>query len=103
MKKQRIELNVIDLVYILILFVCFSFWWIGFHNIDNSYNMLKISYDEGLDVYYSYVEHTAETQTLSYFNLYLLGMSLMQTSVTILVLTSIVYVFCKSKLSGGKK
>ena len=89
MRKRIINRFIIP-VSLFLLIVTITFFWIGWHNIDNSFNVLKISYDTDLDIFYNNCDKTAYGNCISYTSMYVLGMNLMSMCNGMLALLCVV-------------
>lgn len=87
-KKQGLEVLVLSL-----LFLALSLGWIGQHNIDNSWNVLLISYNEKLDLYNSHCDMTATGNCIKFDRLYVIGQICVLASKVILAIDVLLLFF----------
>ena len=60
-------------MYIIVLVLSVLLFGIGYHAIDLSYNMLKLSYEQGQDYYTSYSDVSLSGKARSYADWYRIG------------------------------
>lgn len=72
--KKKYEI-IFGIIFCLLVFVFFYYTMIGFHNVDLSYNILKLSYDNDENYYYDYIDCNL-FKCYSYAELYTSGMTL---------------------------
>ena len=66
-------------VGIALIILSISTFYIGFHNVDLSFNVLKMSYDDdNLDFYSSVDRYNLKGDTMTYIDLYILGHNYME-------------------------
>ncbi len=93
MKQQKVIIT-------LLVLLCLNFFWVGFHNVDNTLNALKFSYDNNID-FYSYCDQTALGGCIDYLSLYMIGMYLMYITFFIMAVT-IIYLLSDEKRNTSK-
>ena len=93
--KFNVKYKVIELVFLFVIAFSLYFFMIGLHNVDLSFNALKISYDKEINLFYD-SQDCNEFTCRSFMDLYLLGFRLMQSSMSILVFSCVLFFLYKS-------
>ena len=91
MTKQKTN-HLIEFIIISAILLSLVVIFIGSHNIDNSWNMLSISYYEELS-YDSYCDRTYSGECIDYDNLYMLGQTMVMTGAVSLTICSFALFF----------
>ena len=101
MKGRERKMKTKKVIITLLVLVCLNFLWVGFHNVDNTLNALKFSYDNDID-FYSYCDQTALGGCIDYLSLYMIGMYLMYMTFFIMAVT-IIYLLSDDKRNTRKE
>ena len=94
MIKQKGKPNNIISNSLFVLVASIITFYIGFNDIDNSINALKISYDYDLDLFYNVCDQTPIGVCYSYTNMYKLGVALIVAS-NVTLSTLVIYFIAK--------
>lgn len=91
----------ITLIFSFLLVITgISLFFIGFHDIDLSYNMLYLSYDTKIDIYKNYIDKSIFGEIKTFPEWYLFGWKLCGISICFILSGSLVFGYNLAKLSG---
>lgn len=85
------------IINLCVLVLAVSVFFIGFHNVDLSHNVLKLSYMENL-TYTDYYDITSNGSSLTYDDGYILGLNQMTMAVILLafsLINALAYILSK--------
>ena len=103
MKQQKTKYTM-EFVLISVALVCFFVISLGSHNIDNAWNMLKISYIEDADYFYTYCDRNGSGGCVGFSNLYILGQMMVVSASFVLIIDLMIFFWVHlNKMEESKK